>query len=306
MGSAGATATEPADAPVEAAGCRRGRRPHTGGQRDPVPGPWTVQGAPARLLRRPTRPSGRRACPPPLSHTSDVTTRSRAGLHPGRQSPWPECASPRQGGPGTALPPSPTPHPALLVTSLGSPPPLSRGGTHPSLPAVSRSSRHAPPRWPWGCPHSASSVCAPPPREAPLFGLDDHHRQAQRGVSPQARGTPAHGAGKHPNGPARCNHRPPSPGQPSSTSTPTAPRPASTGRPSTSSRPLRATSTRPAKHPTGTPPPPRPSAKPCAAPSSPPCPATPTHPGKSPPPPPPHTPPTDTQHPRDPPRDERE
>ena len=49
---------EAADTPVEAAGYRRGRRPRTGGQRDPVPGPWTGPGAPARLLRRPTRPSG--------------------------------------------------------------------------------------------------------------------------------------------------------------------------------------------------------------------------------------------------------
>ena len=85
---------------------------------------------PARLLRRPTRPSSRPACPQPLSPAGIVTIRSRAGLHPGRHSPRPGSADPRQGGPGTALPPSPAPHPPSLVASLGSPFPCLVG--HPA------------------------------------------------------------------------------------------------------------------------------------------------------------------------------
>ena len=53
----GRWAAVPADAPVEAAGCRRGRRPRTGGQRDPVPGVWAGPGRrrPGSFVARPGR-----------------------------------------------------------------------------------------------------------------------------------------------------------------------------------------------------------------------------------------------------------
>ena len=53
----GRRAAVPADAPVEAAGCRRGRRPRTGGQRDPVPGVWAGPGRrrPGSFVARPGR-----------------------------------------------------------------------------------------------------------------------------------------------------------------------------------------------------------------------------------------------------------
>ena len=124
----------------------------------PYRGRGQPQGAPARLLRRPTRPSARPACPPPLSPVDVVPVRGGAGLHPGRHSPRPGSASQRRGGPGTVLPPSPAPHPPLLVASLESPLPLSRGGT-PRGPSPRKEG-------PWGSGSPAKRRCdiQTPPR----------------------------------------------------------------------------------------------------------------------------------------------
>ena len=92
---------------------------------------------------------------------------------------WPPSGRPGHSPPAVTRA-SPTVVGRRLVVTF----PVSRGGTHRSPPAVGRSSRHVPSRWPRRSSQLLRRHDERRRAGRDSEGLDDHHRQAGRGACP--------------------------------------------------------------------------------------------------------------------------